>query len=180
MKNFQNQAKIIKVSKNIRSILFAGLVFWMVAIPGFLAAFLIPLFVLPEEKMHPPMICETCGTALLASLGLVVNLKLFRFFDRLKNGNLFDAQTVGNLDAAGRWWIVLWLFQGLYYQIEYQFFRPRDGLGRQRFVCGLDSHFCLMAVEGSAGIAGGTGTDRLSLCPSSSIWTWFSRSAKCD
>jgi hypothetical protein len=122
MKNFQNQAKIIKVSKNIRSILFAGLVFWMVAIPGFLAAFLIPLFVLPEEKMHPPMICETCGTALLASLGLVVNLKLFRFFDRLKNGCLFDAQTVGNLDAAGRWWIVLWLFQGLYYQIEYQFF----------------------------------------------------------
>jgi hypothetical protein len=68
------------------------------------------------------MICETCGTALLASLGLVVNLKLFRFFDRLKNGNLFDAQTVGNLDAAGRWWIVLWLFQGLFYQIEYQFF----------------------------------------------------------
>jgi len=137
MKNFQNKAKIIKVSKNIRSILFAGLVLWMVAIPGFLAAFLIPLFVLPEEKMHPPMICETCGTALLASLGLVVNLKLFRFFDRLKNGYLFDAQTVGNLDAAGRWWIVLWLFQGLFYQIEYQFFGHALGWGSSGLFAGL-------------------------------------------
>jgi len=49
--------------------------------------------------------------------------------------------------------------------------------GKQRVICGLDSHFCLMAVEGGAGIAGGTGNYRLSLCPSSSIWTWFSPSA---
>jgi hypothetical protein len=118
MKNFQNKAKIIKVSKNIRSILFAGLVLWMVSIP----VFLFPFIFLPEEKMPSYMICEIGGRVLLASLGLVVNLKLFRFFDRLKNGYLFDAQTVGNLDAAGRWWIVLWLFQGLFYQIEYQFF----------------------------------------------------------
>jgi hypothetical protein len=80
MKNFQNQAKIIKVSKNIRSLLFAGLVFWMIAIPGFLAAFLIPLFVLPKEKMHSSMICEMGGLALLASRGRVVNFKLLRFF----------------------------------------------------------------------------------------------------
>ena len=137
MKNFQNKAKIIKVSKNIRSILFAGLVLWMVAIPGFLAALLIPLIVLPKEKMHPPMIYEMCVMALLASLGLVVNLKLFRFFDRLKNGHLFDAQTVGNLDAAGRWWIVLWLFQGLYYAIENQFFGHAMVLGSSGLFAGL-------------------------------------------
>ena len=133
MKNFQNKAKIIKVSKNIRSILFAGLVLWMVAIP----VFLIPFIFLPEEKMHSSMICEIGGRVLLASLGLVVNLKLFRFFDRLKNGHLFDAQTVGNLDAAGRWWIVLWLFQGLFYQIEYQFFGHAMVLGSSGLFAGL-------------------------------------------
>ena len=133
MKNFQNKAKIIKVSKNIRSILFAGLVLWMVAIP----VFLFPFIFLPKEKMPSSMICEIGGRVLLASLGLVVNLKLFRFFDRLKNGHLFDAQTVGNLDAAGRWWIVLWLFQGLFYQIEYQFFGHAMVWGSSGLFAGL-------------------------------------------
>jgi hypothetical protein len=64
-------------------------------------------------------------------------LKLFRFFDRLKNGYLFDAQTVGNLDAAGRWWIVLWLFQGLFYQIEYQYFGHAMVLGSSGLFAGL-------------------------------------------
>ena len=114
MKNFQNKAKIIKVSKNIRSILFAGLVLWMVAIPGFLAALLIPLIVLPKEKMHPPMMVD-CALAVSGTV-------------------LRDRKSI---------------------------FRTRDGLGEQRFICGSDSHFCLMAVEGSAGTAGGTGIDRL-------------------
>jgi hypothetical protein len=54
---------------------------------------------------------------------LIVNLKLFRFFDRLKNGHLFDAQTVGNLDGAGRWWIALWLFESLFYAIGHEYFQ---------------------------------------------------------
>jgi len=33
MKNFQNQAKIIKVSQVIRQILFAGLVLWLIGMP---------------------------------------------------------------------------------------------------------------------------------------------------
>src|SRR5665213_1644181 len=90
MKNFQNKAKIVKVSKIIRTILFAGLVSWM---------------------------------ALLASFGLIVNLKLFRFFDRLKNGHLFDAQTVGYLGAAGKWWIALWLYQGLFYGLGQEYYQ---------------------------------------------------------
>lgn len=66
-----------------------------------------------------------CEIVLLAVLGLIVNLKLFRFFDRLKNGHLFDAQTVGNLDAAGKWWIAFWIFEGLFYQIGDQFFQMK-------------------------------------------------------
>ncbi|MGH7975775.1 MAG: DUF2975 domain-containing protein [Limisphaerales bacterium] len=41
----------------------------------------------------------------------MANLKLFRFFDRLKKGFLFDSQTVGNLSAAGKWLIVLWVYE---------------------------------------------------------------------
>jgi hypothetical protein len=55
----------------------------------------------------------------------IVNLKLFRFFDRLKNGHLFDAQTVKNLDAAGKWWIVLWLYTGLFDSVRNELFQTK-------------------------------------------------------
>ena len=55
-----------------------------------------------------------------------VNLKLFRFFDRLRAGCLFDAKTVGNLDAAGRWWIVLWLFDLLFHEVRLGVFQITD------------------------------------------------------
>ena len=64
-----------------------------------------------------------CGMAILHALGLVINLKLFRFFDRLRSGHLFDAQTVGNLDAAGKWWLALWLYQGLFYGLGQEYFQ---------------------------------------------------------
>jgi len=123
MKNFQNKAKIVKVSKIIRTILFAGLVSWMVLIPAFLAGFLIPIIALPKEKLYSSMTFTMGGMALLASFGLIVNLKLFRFFDRLKNGHLFDAQTVGYLGAAGKWWIALWLYQGLFYGLGQEYYQ---------------------------------------------------------
>src|SRR5258706_2955505 len=117
MKKIQNKAKIIKVSKILRSILRIGLFLWVFAVLGSFTAWLIPVIALPKEKIGSLTTYEMCGAVLWAAFGLVVNLKLFRFFDRLKNGHLFDAQTVGNLDAAGKWWIVLWLFEGLFYQI---------------------------------------------------------------
>jgi len=123
MKKFQNKAKIVKVSTIIRNVLFAGLVLWIVAIPVCLGALLIPIIALPKEEIYSSTTYTMCGMVLLASLGLVVNLKLFRFFDRLKNGYLFDAQTVGNLGAAGKWWIVLWIFEGLFYQIGNKLFQ---------------------------------------------------------
>jgi Protein of unknown function (DUF2975) len=125
MKNFQNKTKIVKVSKIIRNILFAGLVLWIVAIPVSLAAFLIPIIELPKEKIHSSTTYEMCGMVLWQVLGLVVNLKLFKFFDRLKNGHLFDAQTVGNLGAAGKWWIALWLYEGLFFVIRNQIFQMK-------------------------------------------------------
>jgi hypothetical protein len=125
MKNFQNKAKIIKVSKILRSILRIGLFLWVVAMLGSITAFLIPMIMLPKENVHPSMTYTMCGLTLMSALGWVVNLKLFRFFDRLNNGHLFDAQTVGNLDGAGKWWIVFWIFEGVFYQIGHETFQMK-------------------------------------------------------
>jgi hypothetical protein len=110
MKNFQNKAKIIKVSKILRSIAFAGLVLWGIMIPVSLAVPLPLLFV--KGLSFPPtqfLIIPMFGFAFMT------NLKIFRFFDRLKNGCFFDAQTVGNLNAAANWWLVLWLYEAVFY-----------------------------------------------------------------
>jgi hypothetical protein len=50
----------------------------------------------------------------------ITNLKIFRFFDRLKNGFFFDVQTVGNLNAAANWWLVLWLYGAAFYVLMQQ------------------------------------------------------------
>src|SRR5450631_2170002 len=100
MKNIQNKAKIIKISKVIRLILFSGLVLW---------AIVIPLFTLQAVLNFPKGLYVQIGLIGMLVFSVKVNLWLFRFFDRLKNGHLFDAQTVSHLNAAGKWWIGLWL-----------------------------------------------------------------------
>jgi hypothetical protein len=122
MKNFQNQAKIVKVSKVIRHILFAGLVLWAVGIP----VVLFQAIVWWNKSTIPATPYLTWGLLLLIGFRFIVNLKLFRFFDRLKDGHLFDAQTVGNLDAAGKWWIVLWLYDVLFHEVRLGVFQISD------------------------------------------------------
>lgn len=141
MKNFQNKAKIIKVSKILRSILFAVPVVWIIAftisILGFLAGILIPFFSSPKNGIDSSRIYETGGVILFGIFAFIVTLKLFRFFDRLKNGHLFDSMTVGNLDSAGKWWIFLWLYQGLYSEIGRHFFQSKLTWDSGGLVAGL-------------------------------------------
>jgi hypothetical protein len=121
MKTFQNKANIVRVSKIIRNFLFAGLVLWIIGIPVVLFPAAVSLW--SRLGVTPGARYLQCGLPLLMAVCLIVNLKLFRFFDRLKNGHLFDAKTVGNLDGAGRWWIALWFFESLYYGIGHKFFQ---------------------------------------------------------
>jgi Protein of unknown function (DUF2975) len=117
MKNFQNKTKIIKVSKVIRTVLYAGLALWIFAFFASLAPFSIYIFQ-GGLGFHPIQIYAWSGSALMCVFYFMINLKLFRFFERLKNGCQFDVQTVGYLDAAGKWWIALWLYDGLFYGIR--------------------------------------------------------------
>ncbi len=120
MKNFQNKARIVKVSKIVRNILFAGLVLWLVV--GIPCA-LIQVFNLWKNIGSKATIYLQGGAAVLIFLSFIINLHLFRFFDRLKNGYLFDVKTVGHLNSAGKWWIVLWLLEILFYEIGHRVFQ---------------------------------------------------------
>jgi hypothetical protein len=121
MKNIQNKANIIRVSKIIRSFLFAGLILWIVGIPAVLFPAAVSLW--GRLGVTSGSRYLQCGLPLLMVFCLIVNLKLFRFFDRLKNGHLFDSQTVKNLDDAGRWWVALWFFEILFYAIGHKVFQ---------------------------------------------------------
>jgi hypothetical protein len=122
MKNFQNKTKIVRVSKVIRHILFAGVVLWAIGMPVVLlkAIYLFSKSSIPATHYLP------WGMVLLIGFRFIVNLKLFRFFDRLKDGSLFDSTTVGNLDAAGKWWVVLWLYDVLFREVRLGIFQISD------------------------------------------------------
>jgi Protein of unknown function (DUF2975) len=115
MKNFQNKSKIVKVSKILRNIAFAGLVLLGIMIPVSLAAALPILFV----KGLSFSLSQFLAIPMFV-FAFITNLKIFRFFDRLKNGFFFDAQTVENLNAAANWWLVLWLYEVVFYILMQQ------------------------------------------------------------
>jgi hypothetical protein len=124
MKNFQNKAKIIKVSKILRNIAFAGLVLWGIMIPlSFTLAILTPMLLRNNQKLSISI--HTFSSMMILAVPVYVfafltNLKMLRFFDRLKNGCFFDAQTVGYLNAAASWWLVLWLYEVVQYVLMQQ------------------------------------------------------------
>ncbi len=107
MKNFQNKAKIIKVSSALRTIAFIGLVMWAFTIATLLGNAIIPPLI---WKQFPFSISLFLPVPALLFV-FMTNLKIFRFFNRLKNGCLFDVQTVGNLNDAGTYWLLMWLYQ---------------------------------------------------------------------
>ena len=124
MKNFQNKAKIVQVSKVIRNILFAGLVFWVAGGIPIVAAQCFNLWKLIGSRAT---LYLQGGVIVLIIFNFIVNFHLFRFFDRLKNGFLFDAKTVRHLDVAGKWWIVLWFCEFLFYQIGHEIYNVSNG-----------------------------------------------------
>lgn len=149
MKNFQNKAKIVKVSKVIRHILFAGLVVWIgVGIP----IVLLQAVNLWNKIGNSATLYLQGGGILLLVLSFIVNLKLFRFFDRLKQGFLFDAQTVGHLDDAGKWWLLLWLFEVVYYEIGHGVFHVSNAWNSGGLFAGLALIFVAWLLKEAQGL----------------------------
>jgi len=127
MKHFQNRDNIIRVSNILRVVLFGGLIAWVLGVALLVFDILIPLVTLPREKLYSYTTLIFAGMLILASLAFYVNSRLFRFFGRLKNGYLFDRETVGYLDSAGKWWIGAWLYSDmLTFLIRHWVFQPQD------------------------------------------------------
>ena len=110
MKNFQNKTKIIKVSRQLRAVARLSIILWALGIVTFLMAL--------SAGLRNGGNVRTIYLALggLAEMGLAIGISLnfFRFFDRLNNGELFDAKTVGYLYSAGRWWLGYWVVDWLF------------------------------------------------------------------
>ena len=112
MKIVQNKTKIVKVSEALRIILLFGFTGWAFTFGSCLMPWLV---VFPKmQHLYPIQAYVWSGCILQPLLGFIVNLKLFQFFGRLKNGCLFDVQTVSYLSAAGKWWMAYWLYQTLF------------------------------------------------------------------
>jgi len=109
MKNIQNRAKIMKVSKVIHAILFAGLILWGMGILGSLIMAVIAPFVSRNNPYWPDQLLFV-RVFVSMTLCFVVNLNFLRFFGRLKEGKLFDLPMAENLKSAGKSWLGLWLF----------------------------------------------------------------------
>jgi hypothetical protein len=113
MKNYQNRDKIVGVSRIVRVVLLAGVVLWGLGILVFLFSLIFTPIVVPMHKFYSSTTLFMGGMVIFAAIALFVNLCLLRFFNRLRDGCLFDRQTVGYLNAAGKWWIAGWLYAGL-------------------------------------------------------------------
>jgi hypothetical protein len=105
MKNFQNKTRIIKVSIQLRA---------LARLAGVACALGVALFLLVgiNSLAHGGNVrtLYLAGFGIVEMvIGMVMSRNFFRFFDRLKNGALFDAQTVGHLHRAGQWWLGCWI-----------------------------------------------------------------------
>jgi hypothetical protein len=131
--------RIKTVSKILRACLFAGLI---VQTAGMVASVIIVPLVVMNVGLRSHITFQN-GSA-LASLpfGFMVTLNFFRFFDRLKNGRLFDSQTVRYLEIAGKWWIILGIVQIIMGAFEAYLYSPTNiNVSGNSIVAGLTIFF---------------------------------------
>ena len=116
MKNFQNKAKIIKVSKILQAIAFAGLILWGISIIASVVTGILTPLLVPNLGFSTAHLLEIP----LFVFVFITNLKVLRFLDRLKSGCFFDSQTVGYLNTAANWWLLVWLYEVMQYVLMQQ------------------------------------------------------------
>jgi len=107
MIDFRNKAKLIKVAAVLCSISVVGLIIWILSIAVGLGDAVLPLLFAKQAAFA----LRSVTTIPMCVLAFGANLHIYRFFKRLKKGNLFDARTVGALNSASNWWIAIWLYE---------------------------------------------------------------------
>jgi hypothetical protein len=115
--------RIKTVSKVLRAILLAALI---VQAAGILAFVIVIPVAAASVGLKSHVTFQNCSLLATVPFGFMVTLNFYRFFTRLKDGRLFDSQTVRHLETAGKWWIVLGVVQILSGLVEVYLFSPRN------------------------------------------------------
>jgi hypothetical protein len=121
MKNFQNKANIAKVSRQLCGAARAALFFWILG----LVIFLVETVVALTHYGNARALYLLCGGIPEMVLAIFVTLNFLWFFNRLKDGDLFDGKTVGYLETAGKWWLGYWVADVMFCLIGNQWFGTR-------------------------------------------------------
>lgn len=115
-KDGARMGRIQKVSTILRVIMLALLV---VEGAGTMAGVIVlPVTLLHLSAFNAHIVFVNCGTFILLPVGFMVTLNFFRLFTRLKDGHLFEGQTVKYLEQAGKWWIALGIARIVYQAVD--------------------------------------------------------------
>lgn len=85
--------------------------------------FLIGIFHPSALRSH--VVFLNCAASILLFLALMITLNFFRLFTRVKDGFLFEGQTIDYLEQAGKWWIAFGIAQVIYQAVNVYIF-PAD------------------------------------------------------
>ena len=119
--------RIQKASKFVRTVLLAALILqgagFVLGFPAIVLPYVFHLFAhaFPSQAGY-----TNCSSVLALPFAFMLTLYFFRLFSRFKEGRLFDAQTVGYLETAGKWWIVLGVVQIILQSVGACVFHPLD------------------------------------------------------
>lgn len=114
--------RIKATSRVLRTVLFAALIVQIIGIVGLFIAIPAAIF----DRFKSEIVFTNLGSCAIMPFSFMVTLSFFRFFNRLKDGHLFDAQTVSYLEMAGKWWILLGIAQAVFQALQAYLFHPRN------------------------------------------------------
>ena len=128
--------RIQTVSKYLRAIMLAGLIVEGAAVMAEVFVFLMAIF--HPTALRSQIIFVNFGCFVLLPVGFMATLNFFRLFTRVKDGHLFDGQTINYLEWAGKWWIAFGIGKVIYQLVDAYIFSPhRDFTGGDGIFSGL-------------------------------------------
>jgi len=93
---------------------------------GVLALVIVVPIVVLTVGLKSPVAFQNCCALANLPFALMLTLNFFRFFSRLKDGHLFDSQTVRYLETAGKWWMLLGTVQIILGSLQAYFLSPQN------------------------------------------------------
>jgi hypothetical protein len=135
LKDDVRMRRIMKVSNILRTIMLAVLILEGVGVAAEVFVSLITIF--HPTALKSQIAATNCAVFVHLSLGFMVSLNFFRLFTRLKDGHLFEGQTIEYLEQAGKWWIALGIVQIIYQSIAAYLSFPHHTTGGDGIFSGL-------------------------------------------